>query len=875
MPADEQLRLLLIEPNPVEARLLQELLQEPADSGMAVFLADSPATASSLLAQQTFDLALVDAVTPEGQQLTLFHSLRAAPAPPPVILLIEHPDPVLLHQATGEGVQDYLLKREVDSASLRTTIRHVVLRARLHRQAARASSAAIGEGIDALTGLPGPELLLECLDYEGQRAQRYAQNMALMLIEVAELDQGGEHGGGAVDEQVRAAVLPVLAERLKNVLRASDTTGRYGEGFACILNDLSELEDIHVIIRKVETALSAPVSFRERLFPLSIKAGLALYPGDSGDVRELMQCAATALEAARRKEGSCAEIFNPQVRMPDLDRFKVADAVRFALEKKELQLRLQPVLSLPEQQIVAAEAQLYWAHGDYAEIGSRDILFLAELAGLSQPLEEWMLRQACELLGQLPPQAADMKIRLPLPSGIFRNTGFPGLLRAILAETGQEAGRLQLTVPLSAIMQAPEKAQAILRQLAEIGAGLLLDDFGGSRSSMQILRQAPIDGLLIAESLVKRIAIDAESASTVKTIIAMSQALHLDLTARGVDSPAQESLLAGWQCPAVQGSHYAPPADLATFLALPLWHTETARKDAPRQADGEDVAQRIRALLGSVNQLPPMSGTAHALLELRNRPEAGIEELDAIIEQDPAIAAQIIRYANAPFFGNQGQIKTIKQAVMTALGFEGALNMALGMAVAGSLQGGSGGDRGFDRAAFWRHAVYAAALSAAIARAARLDGVQPGTAWLAGLLQNIGYLVLGRDFQPEMERLRAERRQHPELLATELEEQVLGLSHAEVGLHLLRGWQLPGEIVTAVFEHHNVSYVGEHAAYANIVLLANRLLAQQGIGDEPLGLMPLGILQMLSLNEEQLEKITREILDSREGLDTMGQHLAA
>ena len=250
-----------------------------------------------------------------------------------------------------------------------------------------------------------------------------------------------------------------------------------------------------------------------------------------------------------------------------------------------------------------------------------------------------------------------------------------------------------------------------------------------------------------------------------------------------------------------------------------------------------------------------------------------MNELDAIIEHDPAIAAQIIRYANAPFFGNQGQIKTIKQAVMTALGFEGALNMALGIAVLGNLQGS--GKSCIDLHAFWRHAVYAATLSQAIARKTRIEGVIQGTAWLAGLLQNIGYLALCQDFQPELEKVKMKKRQYPDLQATEVEERVLGISHAEVGLHLLRSWHLPDEIITAVFEHHNVSYVGEHAAYANIVLIANRMLTQQGIGDEPLGLAPFGILQMLSLSEEQLEKIMNEIMDSRDGLDTMGNHLAA
>ncbi|NOZ36747.1 MAG: HDOD domain-containing protein [Gammaproteobacteria bacterium] len=878
MPAGDRLRILLVEQNPVELKLLQELLQDP-QRNMDICALTTLHGAIENIKQQSFDVALIDAVSHDIQHLGLFHAIKAKASDLPVIILLETLDQNLLRQAMDEGVQDYMFKREVDSSNLLTTIRHVVLRARLKRLAGKPRSVApviskawTKEGLDELTGLPGQVLFVECLEYEIKRARRYSQLMALMFIYVDGLEAVAAQAG----EEAVDAILLAYSERLKNILRASDSSGFYAENeFSCILNDLSAESDVHIITSKVETSLSAPVSFCAQQLQTTVKIGLALYPGDSDDIAGLTQCARTALSSARQEAGSNAKVFNARVRVQDLERFKVADAVRFALEKNELQLYLQPVLDLAQKKVIAVEAMLHWQHPDYAEISSRDILFLAEMAGLIQPVGEWLLRQAC-LQHRRMQQQMELKIRLHLPSGIFRNSGCPALLRTILTETEMAAENLQLAVPVSAIMQSPENAHGILEQLDRIGVSILLDDFGGSRSSMQILKDYPIKGLVIENNIISRISSHQDVCGIVKTIIGMCQALHLDLVAKGVDSVAQEKLLSVWHCPTVQGRHYAGAVAADDFFSLPLW-TDIARDNAGEEQtsrnEQQDTAQAIRDSLVSLNNLPPMSGTTRQLLSIRNDPDADMAELEIIIEQDPAIAAQIIRYANAPFFGNQGQIKTLKEAVMTALGFEGALNMALGIAVLANLQ--NSGKSCLDLHAFWRHAVYAAALSQAIARQVGVQDVKPGTAWLAGLLQNIGYLVLSQNFQPELGKIKTKRGQHPDLLVTDVEERVLGISHAEVGLHVLRAWHFPDEIVSAVFEHHNVSYVGKHAVYANIVLIANRMLAQHSIGDETLGLIPPGILQMLFLDETRLEKIMDEIMGSRDGLDIMGSHLAA
>ncbi len=283
-------------------------------------------------------------------------------------------------------------------------------------------------------------------------------------------------------------------------------------------------------------------------------------------------------------------------------------------------------------------------------------------------------------------------------------------------------------------------------------------------------------------------------------------------------------------------------------------------------------AEDIRRQIQRMEQLPAMPEMAHELLILRNRDSATIRDLGNILDRDPSLTAQIIGYAHSSYFGYRGPLDTIEQAIARVLGFDTAINMALGIAAGKSFQTPRDGPLGLY--AFWRHAIYSAALCQALAALLpRTLGIRRGTAYLAGLLHNLGFLLLGHRFKPEFFLLNKTVELNPDIPVTLIEKRLLGIDHCEMGAVLLASWGLPEEIIIAAQAHHNEQYSGRHAHYAHLVLLADQLLRSYDMGDGALEDPPTGILNTLGLSLDDVLRLTQHVVEDVERLNGMAQQL--
>lgn len=290
----------------------------------------------------------------------------------------------------------------------------------------------------------------------------------------------------------------------------------------------------------------------------------------------------------------------------------------------------------------------------------------------------------------------------------------------------------------------------------------------------------------------------------------------------------------------------------------------------------------IRHRIEQVYELPPMPAMASRVLQLRNNPNASVAELAGIVELDPSIAAQVIRYAVSPFYAYRGRIDSIGDAIARVLGFDMVMNMALGLATGKSFRNPGDGPLGLQ--AFWRHAVYTATLVQALAKRMPPNArPQPGMAYLAGLLHNFGFLLLGHLFPPEFKLLNKLVAAHPESPVTDLEKSVLGMGqaqgllemgHAQIGAWLMQSWQMPEEVIVSLREHHNADYGGEHAEFVHLVMVADHFLKGRDIGDAPDPALPPASLDRLGLKEEVVLQTAEQVLDDCGALDAMAMHIA-
>ncbi|WP_250657541.1 HDOD domain-containing protein [Alkalimarinus coralli] len=293
----------------------------------------------------------------------------------------------------------------------------------------------------------------------------------------------------------------------------------------------------------------------------------------------------------------------------------------------------------------------------------------------------------------------------------------------------------------------------------------------------------------------------------------------------------------------------------------------------------DDVAKKLEKLY----RLPPMPAIAVKILHLVTDPDSSVGELAEVIECDPSLAAQIMRYSRSALFNYQGDIRSVQDAVNIVLGFERVAHIAMGVAASKAFNIPNEGPLGLD--AFWKHTLYSATLCQHIAQKLPAEvGVDPGLAYLVGLLHNFGLLLVGHLFPPEFCMLNKLRDANPEQSMATIEKQVFGmggaqdliaLGHGTIGGILLRMWNLPEEVVKSAAMHQVIGYEGDCQSYVQLVQLANCLLKPHGIGDELNEQDPAPLIEALGLTAERTQEISDAALARCGDLDAMAAEMAA
>lgn len=284
--------------------------------------------------------------------------------------------------------------------------------------------------------------------------------------------------------------------------------------------------------------------------------------------------------------------------------------------------------------------------------------------------------------------------------------------------------------------------------------------------------------------------------------------------------------------------------------------------------------EAMKEKVQDVSELPPMPGIALQIMKVRNNPYANISELASVVEQDPSLSAQIIRYAGSPFYGYQGKVDSVAMAITRVLGMDFVMDLAFGLSLGKSFNNPKGGPIGLE--AFWRHASYCASLTQKLCNSIDyMSRPSPGMAYLAGLLHNFGILLLGHQFPEQFARLNQALIENPDRPILDLEREQLGITHTEMGMWLMDAWNMPREIVETVREHHNGEHRSDFSIYANLVHIANRLLKRHGIGEAESMDLDEEMLEDLGLDEVRAEAALGAILESSESIEFMAARMAA
>jgi HD-like signal output (HDOD) protein len=285
-----------------------------------------------------------------------------------------------------------------------------------------------------------------------------------------------------------------------------------------------------------------------------------------------------------------------------------------------------------------------------------------------------------------------------------------------------------------------------------------------------------------------------------------------------------------------------------------------------------EAARNIRSEIEKLTSIPVMPELAQRIMALGPHPE--VRKLVAIVELDPGLAGQMVRQATSPFFGYRGRVNSVSDAITRVLGVEPALRLAFGVIAGKAMRSPADGPVG--RKAVWLQAAYSAALMQSMAEnLPKSNRALPGMCYLGGLMHNIGLLLLGHLFPSDLHALNKAVIENPSTPLINLEQRLFMADHTEVGAWLMQKWDMPEEVIIAVQRHHDETYRGENAIYANLALLADRLLQRLGQGGADSEELPAELLADLGLQEADLMDAVQRLLESRSDLDSLAAHMGS
>ena len=303
---------------------------------------------------------------------------------------------------------------------------------------------------------------------------------------------------------------------------------------------------------------------------------------------ELLRDADTAMYRAKDLGRARHAVFDPAMHALARAQLQLDTDLRRAIEREELRLRYQPVVSLRSGQIVGCEALIVWEHPTRGTIPPGDFIPTAEETGLIVPIGRWALLQACidaKAWNEARPRDSAIFVSVNLSARQLVRAELLEDVRGALLGSGLEARRLKLEVTESAIMEHAGSAALLLNQLKALTVGLLLDDFGTGYSSLSYLHNFRFDTLKIDRSFVARLEQSGKQAEIVRTIVSLARALQMDVVAEGVENASQLKQLQALEVHSAQGYWFSRALDAKAFLELLEARKAFPLPETPRLTD--------------------------------------------------------------------------------------------------------------------------------------------------------------------------------------------------------------------------------------------------------------------------------------------------
>ncbi|HEY8559770.1 MAG TPA: EAL domain-containing protein, partial [Pyrinomonadaceae bacterium] len=371
---------------------------------------------------------------------------------------------------------------------------------------------------DSLTKLPNRANFCEIIKEQIEQNKSGGDSKSYVLfLDLVRFKSINDSLGHSIGDKV----LTVVAKRFSRMLRAHDKVARLGgDEFAIILSNLSSDEKAEKVAWKIHQKIAQPFILSENKIHASVNIGIAPCHKEYNTPEEVLRDANIAMHEAKEK-GSGVSFFNEELRDRSLAQARLEAELPFAVERAELSLNYQPIISLTDGSLTGFEALLRWNHHKLGFISPAQFIPIAENTGHIIPITKWILVETCRQIAEwqkISFTTEDLIVSVNISGKHLSNTGLIGDVKKALAESKLAPSSLKLEITESAAMENAEKTIQILKSLKDLGVRLSIDDFGTGYSSLSYLHRLPVDTLKIDRSFVNSVGERGEDSEILQTI---------------------------------------------------------------------------------------------------------------------------------------------------------------------------------------------------------------------------------------------------------------------------------------------------------------------------------------------------------------------
>lgn len=431
---------------------------------------------------------------------------------------------------------------------------------------------------DALTGLPNRMLFRDRSSIALAQAMRSGSKVAMAAIDLDRLKVLNDTlGHAAGDELLKSA-----AVRLAGSIRQGDTVARTGgDQFAVMITGCDTREEGLDTMSRIVDAFRTPFRLAGREINVSASVGVSCYTDDGLDLETLMKNADTALHYTKRDGGDGVQVYSRSMQGTTVDRLDLETDLRQALQRGEVKVHYQPVVSVQSGEIVGVEALARWTHPKRGPIPPDVFIPLAEETGQIVTLGEHVLREACtQAKAWVERGVKNITVAVNVSMHQFHHNDFSDRVGRTLEDSALPARHLELEVTESTAMRNPGATREVLERLSGMGIRFSIDDFGTGHSSLEHLSTLPIHRLKIDRSFICNLPENPKDAAIALSVINLAHGLGLSVIAEGVETEEQLEFLRERGCDYFQGYLHSKPQPADQIHALLKGEQQAAAEEA-------------------------------------------------------------------------------------------------------------------------------------------------------------------------------------------------------------------------------------------------------------------------------------------------------